>query len=132
MAQLLPRTFAGVAGGLLMVIGAGLLFQPHNFSAANGIILGDNPSLISEIRAPGAVLMVSAIFMILGVGRERFLRPALALIMAIYGSYGLARLLSIMLDGPPSPSLVQAMILELIIASFALIFWLRSGPISLR
>ncbi|WP_430413793.1 DUF4345 domain-containing protein [Parasphingorhabdus sp.] len=125
MEHLLIRTFVGAAGGLLMAVGTGLLFQPHDFYAANDIILADNPSLMSEIRAPAALLMVSATFMMSSVGRIRFLQPALALIAVIYGSYGSARLLSLILDGTPSQSLVQAMVLELAIANLAAIAWLR-------
>lgn len=132
MTHLLSRIFVGSAGGLLIVIGTSLLFQPHGFYAANEIILGDNPSQLSEIRAPGALLMISAIFMLLSVGRERFLQPALALIVVIYGSYGSARLLSLALDGIPSGSLVQAMVLELILAGLGLIAWLRFGSTESR
>lgn len=125
MAHHFTRIFIGAAGGLLIIIGTDLLFQPHDFSAANGIILDDNPSQLSEIRAPGALLMISAIFMLLSAGRARFLQPALALITAIYGSYGFARLFSLMLDGPPSQMLVQAMIMELVIAGLGANAWLR-------
>ncbi|MEO0440206.1 MAG: DUF4345 domain-containing protein [Pseudomonadota bacterium] len=125
MTHVSTRIFIGAASGLLIVVGAGLMFQPHNFSAANGIILSDNPSLLSEIRAPGGLLLISALFMLVSVGRTRLLEPALALIAGIYGSYGLARLFSLMIDGPPSQSLVQAMIMELVIAGLSVIAWLR-------
>lgn len=125
MSHLPTRIFVGAAAGLLIVVGTGLLFQPHDFSAANGIILGDNPSLLSEVRAPGALLMISAIFMLLSVGRTQYLQSALALTTAIYGSYGLARLFSLMIDGPPSQTLFQAMIMELVIASLGVFAWLR-------
>ncbi|MEL6876367.1 MAG: DUF4345 domain-containing protein, partial [Pseudomonadota bacterium] len=101
MTHVSTRIFVGAAGGLLIVVGTGLMFQPHDFSAANGIILGDNPSQLSEIRAPGALLIISALFMLVSVGRARLLESALALITGIYGSYGLARLFSLMIDGPP-------------------------------
>ncbi|MEM8633645.1 MAG: DUF4345 domain-containing protein [Pseudomonadota bacterium] len=119
------RIFVGVAGGLLLVVGTGLMFQPHDFSAANGIMVGDNPSQLSEIRAPGALLIISALFMLFSIGRARLLEPALVLITGIYGSYGLARLLSLMIDGPPVQSLFQAMILELVIAGLGMIAWQR-------
>ncbi len=125
MTHIPTRIFVGAVGGLLIAVGTGLMFQPHDFSAANGIILGDNPSQLSEIRAPGALLIISALFMLISVGRARLLEPALALIAGIYGSYGLARLFSLMIDGPPSHSLVQAMIIELVIAGLSSIAWLR-------
>lgn len=125
MTHPLTRIFVCAAGGLLIVVGTGLFFQPHDFSAANGIILDDNPSQLSEIRAPGALLMAGAIFMLLSAGRAQFLQPALALITIIYGSYGLARLFSLMIDGPPSQTLFQAMIMELVIAGLGAIAWLR-------
>ncbi|MEP3225413.1 MAG: DUF4345 domain-containing protein [Parasphingorhabdus sp.] len=125
MASLFTSIFIGVAGGLLIMVGTGLLFQPHEFSAAHGIILADNPSQLSEVRAPGAFLMISALFLLFSVGRTRFLQPAVALIIAIYGSYGFARLFSLMHDGLPSQALVQAMALELAVAFLGAILWLR-------
>jgi hypothetical protein len=52
----LTSIFLTVSGLLLLAIGSTILFVPHAFYASDGIVLGNNPSLLSEIRAPGGLL----------------------------------------------------------------------------
>lgn len=117
----LTRTFLGAAGGLLLVVGVGILFQPQDFSAANGVILGDDPSHLSEVRAPGGLLIASAVFMLCSVGRDRLIPAALTLSAAVYGTYGLSRIVGMAFDGVPSDPLVQAMYMELMIGGLSVI-----------
>ncbi|MEM9005163.1 MAG: DUF4345 family protein [Cyanobacteria bacterium P01_F01_bin.86] len=50
---MMNRILLFVAGVILLLVGAATLLQPHAFFAAEGIMLGHNPTLLSEIRAPG-------------------------------------------------------------------------------
>ena len=45
-----------IAGFTSLGIGAFILAAPHAFYASYGIALGQDPSLLSELRAPGAGL----------------------------------------------------------------------------
>ena len=56
MKRQLPRLILAVSGVLLLVIGSAVLFSPESFAAANGVALPDNPSHLSEYRAPGGML----------------------------------------------------------------------------
>ena len=104
-----------VAGTLLLLIGAGILFAPHSFFATNGIMLGREPSLMSEIRAPGGLLIGCAVVMLIGVAQRSLMRPALILAAIAYGTYGISRLFSLAIDGIPNSSLIGAAVLELVI-----------------
>ncbi len=115
MRRLWPRFLLVVSGALLFVIGAAVLFSPRAFFAANGVTLGYDPSLLSEIRAPGGLLVGCAIVMLLGAFRSSITRQALFLAAMVYGSYGFSRLVGMAIDGMPSASLVGATAMELIV-----------------
>ena len=115
-----------IAGLLLLAIGGAILLAPHAFHGSNGIILGDNPNLLSEIRAPGGLLAVSGIVILLGTLRLRLRASAVQLTTLVYGSFGLARLVSMVLDGMPSSSIVGATSLELIVAFVGLVILRRA------
>ena len=115
-----------IAGLLLLVIGSAILLAPNAFHGSNGIILGDNPNLLSEIRAPGGLLAVSGIVILLGALRLRLRESAVQFATLVYGSFGLARLVSMALDGMPSSSIVGATSLELIVAFVGLVILRRA------
>ncbi len=48
----LTITFLSVSGLLLLAIGGTILFVPHAFYASDGIILGNDPNLLSESAPP--------------------------------------------------------------------------------
>ena len=70
MKQIFPRALLGVSGLLLLIIGGAVLFYPVVFAAANGIVLPDAPSLLSEYRAPGGLLIASGVLILLGAVRS--------------------------------------------------------------
>lgn len=120
MSRLFPRLLLGGAGLLLLVIGAAVLLKPVAFAAANGVELPTIPSALSEYRAPGGMLFVSSVFILLAAVRKDLTRAGLTLAALIYGSYGASRLVGVMLDGMPSDALTQAMIIELLVGSMCL------------
>lgn len=109
-----------LAGVLLLAIGAAILFQPHAFFAANEVTLGNQPNLLSEVRAPGGLLIGSAIVILLGAFRQNITLHALMLAAMVYGLYGISRVASIVLDGLPAASLIGAMVVEVIIGALCL------------
>ena len=120
--------FLFISGLLLLTIGSTILFVPHTFYASDGITLGHNPSLLSEIRAPGGLLAGSALFILMGVFRSHLRSLALLLTVLVYGSFGLSRLLGLVLDGMPSNNLVMAAVIELTVAVIGLmILFYRFG-----
>lgn len=124
--------FLFLSGLLLLGIGSAILLFPHAFHASNGIVLGNDPSLLSEVRAPGGLLTASSILILLGTFR-RSLRPlAMILTVLVYGSFGLARLLGLGLDGMPSSGLVASTAIELIVAAIGLWILYRSSATSTR
>ena len=122
--------FLFISGLLLLGIGSAILLVPHTFYASNGIALGDDASLLSEIRAPGGLLAASAVLILIGTFRRQLRSQAMILTILIYGSFGLARLLGLALDGIPSRGLVGSTAIELIVAAIGLLILCRPGAIS--
>ena len=112
--------FLSLSGLLLMVIGASILIVPKAFYAMNGITLGNDPSMLSEIRAPGGLFVVISIFILLGVLRSRHRPLAMLLTLITFGSIGISRLFSMVMDGMPVRGLVEATVIELVVAAIAL------------
>ena len=115
-----------IAGLLLLTIGGAILLAPHAFHGSNGIILGDSPNLLSEIRAPGGLLAASGIMILVGAFRDRLRASAVQLTTLVYGAFGLARLVSMALDGMPASSITAAASLELIVAFIGLVILRRA------
>ncbi len=105
-----------IAGLLLVAIGGAIFLFPHAFHGSNGIELSDNPNLLSEIRAPGGLLLASGMTMLLGAFRQPLRNVALQLSVLIYGSFGVSRLVSMGIDGMPSSSIVAATLVEAVVA----------------
>lgn len=129
MRQLTTIIYLLIAGLLLLTVGGTILLVPDAFHGGNGITLNTNPNLLSEMRAPGALLAGSGIFILLGALRTTLRPTAVQLSVLVYGTFALARLLSIALDGMPSSSLIGAAVLELMVALAGLVIvWGRRAP----
>ena len=109
------RILLAFGGVLAAGIGVGLLFAPAAFHGANGIEIGTDINLLSEVRAPGGVLLVAGVAMLGGAFARRFATLATAIGAAMFLAYGLARLVAMSLDGIPGPGLVTATVIEWIL-----------------
>ncbi|MEO0817906.1 MAG: DUF4345 domain-containing protein [Pseudomonadota bacterium] len=126
MTNLATRSFLGGAGALLGYVGGAILLNPRAFLSANGVDIGAEPSLISELKAPSGVLVLVAALMIFGAFRTRYANLGLMAGGVLYGSYGVVRVFSMIADGWPSTPLLIATALELALASILLGLRFRS------
>ena len=107
------KTILIISGLVIIIIGAAILFVPATFFATNGIMLGNDSSLLSEIRAPGGALLASGIFILAGAFVPRLTLTAVLLSALLYLSYGFSRILSMVVDGIPSEGILIAAVVEL-------------------
>lgn len=107
-------------GILLISIGGTILFIPETLFEINMIHLNKNPNLLSEIRAPGGVFILSGIALFLGFFITQIGKASLTSAGILLVGYGISRLFSILLDGPPAYSLQLAMIIELVLGAFCI------------
>ncbi|MEM9183483.1 MAG: DUF4345 domain-containing protein [Pseudomonadota bacterium] len=109
------RLISGFSGAVLLAIGAALVVEPLGFAASNGVVLPNDVSVLSEYRAPGGLLGVVGLLMLVSAFSRRHLETGLWAGALVYCSYGGARLLGYVIDGTPSSTLVQAMVVEWVI-----------------
>lgn len=100
--------------------GAYVTFAPVALHASAGVVLNTSASLMSEVRAPGGVLLAGGVLMAAGAFIARVRHTALTLSALIYLSYGVTRLFSIGVDGLPHDNLIAATVLELMLGVAAL------------
>ncbi|MAM62203.1 DUF4345 domain-containing protein [Maritimibacter sp. UBA3975] len=110
----------GLAGLTALTIGAFILFAPHAFYASYGITLGDDASLLSELRAPGAGLAGFGLLMLLGIWRHAVLPIGMTAALTVFIAFPVGRLVGLAVDGMPSGNVIGALTVELIIAALCL------------
>lgn len=125
------RALLFLSGLLATAIGAGLLFTPLSFHAANGIHVDADASLLSELRAPGGVLLLAGVGMLGGAFARSLTRAATIAGAAVFSTYGLARLVGLALDGTPGAGILAAAAIELVLGSLfvlTLVRWPGARP----
>jgi hypothetical protein len=116
-----------VSGAILLTVGCVLLIAPAVMHAANGVDLGGDPSLLSEVRATGGALLALGVLVLAGVFVPRLRYPATMIAATVYVAYGLSRLLSMAIDGMPAPGIVVAAGLEITIGAVNVVLLTRLG-----
>lgn len=99
-------------------VGGSLLFFPAELQAQSDILI-TSPSQYSEARAPGAAIVSASIIALLGAFKAQWRKTALIVMTLFFTSYGLGRLMSLVLDGMPAEGLFYAMIGEIIMGVVA-------------
>jgi len=117
----MQRISLSVSGLTSLGIGATILALPHAFYASYGITLGTDPSLLTELRAPGAGLAALGGIMLLGIFREALSEAAVVAALAVFLAFPAGRIVSLALDGMPSMAIVGALLLELAIGALCII-----------
>ncbi|MEM9377014.1 MAG: DUF4345 domain-containing protein [Pseudomonadota bacterium] len=134
MKPITTRILLAGAGALLRGIGAAMLTNTEKFLAMSDVQIDLNPSLLSELKAPSVLLILAGAIMLVGGIRTRFADLGLTVGGVVYGSYGLARLVGMVIDGLPTGSLLIATAIELVLAGLLLSLRLaktvRKQPIS--
>ena len=118
--NLLEKITLGISGLTAIGIGGMITFTPHVFYASYGITLGENPSLLSELRAPAAGLTTLGILMLLGIWRSAWAHLAVAATLVVFLAFPTGRFIGLAVDGMPSFGIIAALILEIAIAVLSL------------
>lgn len=116
----LQKIALGAAGITSVAIGAFILTAPHVFYASYGISLGPNPSLLSELRAPGAGLAGFGAVMLAGLATPTLRSAAVVAALTVFLAFPAGRFVSLVVDGMPSGGILGALVLELAIAALCL------------
>ncbi len=113
---LLEKFTLGISGLTAVGIGGFIMVAPHAFYASYGITLDDDPSLLSELRAPTAGLLTLGVLMLTGIWRSAMAQMAVAAALIVFLAFPAGRLISLVIDGVPSSGIIGALVLEIAIA----------------
>lgn len=116
----LEKITLAISGVTALGIGAAILAAPHAFYASYGISLGEDPNLLSELRAPAAGLAAFGALMLAGIVRSALRQVSVVSALTVFIAFPGGRILGILVDGLPSGSLIGALALELAIAALCL------------
>tara|TARA_B110000211_G_C14080885_1_gene554452 strand:- start:3221 stop:3622 length:402 start_codon:yes stop_codon:yes gene_type:complete len=107
-------------GGNLIVIGSWRLFDPISFALVNDMDLNGQVSLINEARGAAGAIVGFGILIVLGVFIKRLTYTSSIMGPVLYLGYGVARLLSCIIDGYPGEMAMVGMIGEFVVGSIGL------------
>lgn len=110
----------GLSGATALGIGASILIAPHAFYESYGITLGEDPSLLSELRAPAAGLTTLGAIMLAGLVRGAFSPFSILASLTVFLGFPAGRLIGVLVDGMPSAAILGALAFELAIAGLNL------------
>lgn len=114
-----------ISGLIAIGVGAGILFMPVSFYAADGIDLGGNVSLLNEVRASGGGILAVGVLVLMGAFVAKLAFTSIVISMVMYLSYGISRIQSMAIDGIPAEGLVMATVLELVVGSICVFALLK-------
>ena len=114
-----------VAGLNLIVLGLWRLLDPVSFCAFSGILLSNDVTLLNEMRAGGGGIVGFGLLIFLGTFIEKLRYTSTIVAFTLFLSYGLARVLSLGLDGPPAMELYKGIIGEFVMGSIILTAFIR-------
>lgn len=112
----LEKMTLSISGLTAVGIGGFIMAAPHAFYASYGIALGDNASLLSELRAMAAGLTTLGGLMLAGIWRAALAELAVAAALIVFLAFPAGRLIGVAIDGVPSAGIVGALALEVAIA----------------
>ncbi len=117
----LVRGVLAVSGTVAVGIASTILFAPEAFYGSYGIDIAGNATLVNELKAPAGMLLIAGLVMFAGMFRQQHMPVSLVTATVVYLSYGLSRILSIVLDGMPDSGMVSAASIEILIGVVCLL-----------
>ncbi len=114
------KTLLQLNGWVLVLIGTYIILSPVGMLSPYGLQAELSAGLLSELRAPGALLLSSGLFIIHSAFNSSRHEQGFYLSVLVYGSYASARALGILLDGIPQIEIVAALAVELTLCGLSL------------
>jgi hypothetical protein len=127
MRYLSAKTALTLSAIIFFAIGSLIVLAPAFLFAMNGMVLDPAPAMMSEVRAPGMLILLGGLVATAGLVNKALERPALLASAALLLAYGTGRLISLPLDGLPPASLQVAAAVELCLGAWCAVLARRAG-----
>ena len=130
--RMFQKVALGIAGTTAMIIGGFILIAPHAFYAGYGMTLGDDPNLLSELRAPAANLAALSAVILAGIFRTSWAPVSAKVAVTVFLAFPAGRIVGLLIDGMPSASVLGAFAIEIAIGAICLAAFLprRTGGVT--
>lgn len=99
-------------GWVAVLIGSFIVLDPVSMFASYGLQNELSAGLLSELRAPGGLLLVCGLMIVFCASRPATVQSGLLLSIMVYGGYGSVRLLAMLIDGLPPVEIQLATAIE--------------------
>lgn len=109
-----------VNGWVAALIGIFIVLEPVSMLSPYGLQAELSSSLLSELRAPGGLLIVCGLTIVHSAIIPHFRERGLYLSVMVFGSYAAVRLFSTFLDGIPEIEILGALAIESILCALSL------------
>jgi len=107
-------------GGMLTIMGMWRLIDPISFFEMSGLVLIDNAGLLNEARGAGGAIVGFGLLILLGAFKKKLTFTSTLVAIVLFLGYGIARVISLVLDGNPGEALYKGIIGEFVMGSLAL------------
>ena len=105
---------------IAFLIGGLIVLSPISMLSAYGFQSEISTGLMSELRAPGGLLIVCGLLILRSALSKENYQQGLQVSIMVYGGYGGARLLGFALDGQPPLEILLATAIELILCTLSI------------
>jgi len=108
----------------LIIFGLWRLLDPISFFNFSGLLLSTDAGLLSEARGAGGAILGFGILIFFGAFKKNLSYTSTIAAMILYLGFGIARIISLVVDGNPGSMIFQGIIGEFVfglLALFALI-----------
>jgi len=108
----------------LVVLGSWRLLDPIGFFDFSGLLLSADAGLLNEARGTGGAIIGFGLLILLGAFKKKLAYTSTIVAVVLFLGFGIARVISVVLDGNPGEALYKGIIGEFVfgfLALFALI-----------
>ena len=91
----------------LVVLGSWRILDPIGFFDFNGLLLIADAGLLSEARGAGGAIVGFGLLIILGAFKRKLAYTSTIAAVTVYLSYGIARVIGLVVDGNPGDKVLQ-------------------------
>jgi len=104
----------------LIVLGSWRLLDPIGFFDFSGLLLSADAGLLNEARGTGGAIIGFGLLILLGAFKKKLTYTSTIVAVVLFLGFGIARVISVVLDGNPGEALYKGIIGEFVFGSLAL------------